>query len=199
MLCSLRSLILSLNMFSTSIVRQALANADVAPTVAFPSPTPTRVGIGIPRTSSGRITKTRRPQSGNSYSPSLLHPHVLASERLRCWVTPHALSYHNRVISQVSLSAALVLMEVMLSSLEPKTRSNYGAGLLRFTQFCDNLCIPKGDRCPASETLISAFIASYAGNHSTDCVNGWLAGLAYFSRCSVARRSHALLRQKRSR
>ena len=63
-------------------------------------------------------------------------------------------------------------MEVMLSSLEPKTRSNYGASLLRFTQFCDLLAIPKNDRCPASEVLVSAFIASYAGKRSTECING---------------------------
>ena len=169
-----------MHMFSTSIIRQALVNADAAPTVAFPSSTSTRVSVGIPCTSGGRITKTRRPLSGNSYSSSLLRPHVLASDRLRCWVTPHALSYHNHVISQVSLSAVLVLMEVMLSSLELKIRSNYGAGLLHFTQFCDSLHIPEGDRCPASETLLSAFIASYAGTRSTDCVNGWLAGLKFW-------------------
>jgi len=71
-------------------------------------------------------------------------------------------------------------MDVMLSSLDSKTRSNYGAGLLRFTQFCDQLCIPEKERCPASEVLISAFIASYAGRRSTDCINGWLAGLRFW-------------------
>jgi len=70
-------------------------------------------------------------------------------------------------------------MEVMLSSLEPKTHSNYGAGLLHFMQFCNQLVIPEQNHCPASEVLISAFIASHVGRHSADCVNGWLAGLKF--------------------
>ena len=65
----------------------------------------------------------------------------------------------------------------MLLSLEEKTRSNYGAGLLRFTQFCDSHNISEIDRCPASEVIISAFIASYAGLRSSDCINGWLLGI----------------------
>ncbi|KIM91743.1 hypothetical protein PILCRDRAFT_49598, partial [Piloderma croceum F 1598] len=77
-------------------------------------------------------------------------------------------------------SAASILMEVMISSLEPKTRSNYGAGLLRFNQFCDQLNISEHDRCPASEALISAFIASFVGKRSSDCVNSWLAGLKFW-------------------
>ncbi|KIM75938.1 hypothetical protein PILCRDRAFT_13141 [Piloderma croceum F 1598] len=68
----------------------------------------------------------------------------------------------------------------MLLSLKEKTRSNYGAGLLRFTQFCDSHNISKVDRCPASEVIISAFIASYAGLHSSDCINGWLLGIKWW-------------------
>ena len=167
-------------MFSTSIIQQVLASANMTSAVASSSRITNKDGLSLPRTSDGQITKTRKPRSGNSYASSSLCPHVLASERLRCWITPHALSHHDRVISQIPLSVASVLMEVMLSSLEPKTRSNYGAGLLRFTQFCDQLAIPELDRCPASETLVSAFIASYAGKQSVDCVNGWLAGLRFW-------------------
>jgi hypothetical protein len=68
----------------------------------------------------------------------------------------------------------------MLLSLEEKTRSNYGAGLLRFTQFCDSHNISEVDRCPASEVIISAFIASYAGLRSSDCINGWLSGIKWW-------------------
>jgi len=168
-------------MFSSWIIRQALASADVTSAVASQSPIPSNRGrIGIPRTSGGRITKTRKPHSGNSYTASSFRPRVLASERLRRWVTPHAVAHFNQVISHISLPATSVLMEVMLSSLEPKTRSNYGAGLLRFTQFCDQLAIPEHDRCPASEVLISAFIAAYAGRRSTNCISGWLAGLKFW-------------------
>jgi len=68
----------------------------------------------------------------------------------------------------------------MLLSLEEKTRSNYGAGLLRFTQFYDINNISERLRCPASEILISAFIASYACLRSSDCINGWLSGLKWW-------------------
>jgi hypothetical protein len=71
-------------------------------------------------------------------------------------------------------------MDVMLVSLEEKTRSNYGAGLLRFNQFCDTHDIAEADRCPASEVLISAFIASYAGLRSSDCINNWLSGIKWW-------------------
>ena len=82
-----RSLTTSLNMFSTSIIRQALASANVTHAVASAPSIPIRDGLGIPRTASGRISKTRKPRSDNAYAPSLLRPHVLASERLRCWVS----------------------------------------------------------------------------------------------------------------
>jgi hypothetical protein len=167
-------------MFSTSIIRQALASADVTHAVASAPSIPIRDGLGIPRMASGRISKTRKPRSDNAYAPSLLRPHILAFERLCCWVSPQAFSHHTYVTSQISLSTASTLMEVMLSSLEPKTRSNYGASLLHFTQFCDLLAIPKNDRCPASEVLVLAFIASYAGKRSTECINGWLAGLKFW-------------------
>src|SRR5882724_9529450 len=111
-LSSPRSLLHSLIMFSTSIIRQALASANAASPVA---------PLGLPRTSEGRITKIRKPRVSNRYAPSFFRPCVLASERLRHWVSPHAFSHHHHVISQIPLSAASILMEVMLSSLEPKT------------------------------------------------------------------------------
>jgi hypothetical protein len=68
----------------------------------------------------------------------------------------------------------------MLLSLEEKTHSNYGASLLQFTQFCYYHNISEADRCPASEVIISAFIASYAGLHLVDCINGWLSGIKWW-------------------
>jgi hypothetical protein len=149
-------------MFSATIIHQALARADVTPEVAS-APSPMLAGsivASVPRSSGGQITKSRNPHNGNNYASSPFRPQVLASDRLRCWVSPHALSHYNKVISQIPFSSASILMDVMLSSLEPKTRSNYGAGLLRFTQFCDQLDIPEKERCPASEVFLSAFIAS---------------------------------------
>jgi len=33
--------------------------------------------------------------------------------------------------------------EILVKVVKPKTLSNYGAGLMRFTQFCDGLNIPE--------------------------------------------------------
>jgi hypothetical protein len=169
-------------MFSTLILRLALANVNANPNVA--STTISTPGIGntlsIPRTLEGRISKSRKPKSNNKYIPSSFCPRVPASECLQCWTSPHAVSHHNNIISHLPISTASTLLQVMLLSLEDKTCSNYGAGLLRFTQFCDSHNISEVDRCPTSEVIISAFIASYAGLRSSDCINGWLSGIKWW-------------------
>ncbi|KIJ08907.1 hypothetical protein PAXINDRAFT_88216 [Paxillus involutus ATCC 200175] len=68
----------------------------------------------------------------------------------------------------------------MIRSLDQDTRSNYGAGLLRFTQYCDSCNIPEADRMPASENLIAAFAASHAATASDKTLNNWLAGLHFW-------------------
>ncbi|KAH7912345.1 hypothetical protein BJ138DRAFT_1004711 [Hygrophoropsis aurantiaca] len=69
---------------------------------------------------------------------------------------------------------------VMLRSLDQNTRSNYGAGLLRFTQYCDSISISKEDRMPASSDLIATFAAHHAGSASGKTLANWLAGLHYW-------------------
>jgi hypothetical protein len=90
------------------------------------------------------------------------------------------ISHHNNITSCLPISTASTLLQVMLLSLKEKTCSDYGAGLLHFTQFCDSHNISEVDRCPASEVIISAFIASYAGLRSSDCINGWLSGIKWW-------------------
>lgn len=68
----------------------------------------------------------------------------------------------------------------MLQSLDVNTRSNYGAGLLRFTQFCDQLSIPEVDCMPASSELLALFAAHHAGQLSDKTLNNWLAGLHFW-------------------
>ena len=187
-----------LTMFSTAIIRQTLAQASVTSDAAPSTSTLTnRTVSSIPRTSEGRITKNRKPHKGNSYAPSLFRSHVPASERLHHWLSPHALSHHNQVTSQIPFLAASILMHGMLSSLKQKTRSNYSAGLLRFTQYCDQLHIPEHKHCPACETLLSAFIASYAGKRVYQQLVSGLAILAYLPRCSLAWLRYTHLHQER--
>ncbi|KAG1858728.1 hypothetical protein DFJ58DRAFT_715772 [Suillus subalutaceus] len=68
----------------------------------------------------------------------------------------------------------------MICSLDTDTRSNYGAGLLHFTQFCDSIKIPEVERMPASEALISQFMAAFVGTSLEKTLNNWLAGLQFW-------------------
>ncbi|KAJ6611708.1 hypothetical protein B0H10DRAFT_2055371 [Mycena sp. CBHHK59/15] len=68
-------------------------------------------------------------------------------------------------------------IEVMLLGLDEGTRSNYGAGLLRFTQFCDMLSIREEARMPASAHLLAIFASDAAGYTSDSTLSNWLAGL----------------------
>ncbi|KAJ6620377.1 hypothetical protein B0H10DRAFT_2216152 [Mycena sp. CBHHK59/15] len=76
-----------------------------------------------------------------------------------------------------TLEAFQKFLEVMLLGLDESTRSNYGAGLLRFTQFCDALGIHEEARMPASENLLAIFGSDAAGYSSDGTLNNWLAGL----------------------
>ncbi|KAF8199587.1 hypothetical protein BJ912DRAFT_1020182 [Pholiota molesta] len=74
----------------------------------------------------------------------------------------------------------------MLFSLDEATRELYGAGPLRFTQYCDSRCIPERgtttlDRMPASEVLIAGFAtAMAAGKVARTTLDNWLAGLHFW-------------------
>jgi hypothetical protein len=108
---------------------------------------------------------------------SLFRPSVLARDRIWCWTSPQAMLRSSQIAGELPPAQAQRLSEVMLASLDLKTRENYGAGLLRFAQYCDTHGIAEEKRCPASELLLSAFIASWAGRISHSAVTGWLAGL----------------------
>ncbi|KAG2158663.1 uncharacterized protein EDB93DRAFT_1076560, partial [Suillus bovinus] len=70
--------------------------------------------------------------------------------------------------------------QVMICSLDADMHSNYGAGLLCFTQFCDSIDISEAKHMPASEALISQFTAAYTGTFSDKTLNNWLAGLQFW-------------------
>ncbi|GBE86646.1 hypothetical protein SCP_0905260 [Sparassis crispa] len=124
--------------------------------------------------------KPRQPRSGNQITPSLFRPHVLARDRLALWSTPHAVRFRSALATKLSYAATIQLFDVMLSSLDASTRKNYGAGLLRFTQFCDCLGISEDLRMPAPEALVAAFVAQWSGRIARSTVDTWMAGLAFW-------------------
>lgn len=139
---------------------------------------PRRNAGALPRTSSQR--KPRKPNASNTILPSTYRPHVLAEDRLGSWTTPFGVRFHASSSSSISTPASVKLHEVMLLSLEPGTRKNYGAGLLRFTQFCDCQNVPEDARMPASDHLLASFVAQWHGVVSRSTVDTWVAGLTFW-------------------
>ncbi len=112
------------------------------------------------------------------FTVSPLRPFVLADERITKWTSPHAAQFRQDLGSFLSPSASSRLFYIISEGLDVHTKKNYGAGLLRFTQFCDNLQVPESARMPASEALVAAFVAMYAGSVRHDTIGSWLSGLA---------------------
>lgn len=128
----------------------------------------------------GRTRIPRKPRKDASITPSAHRPHVLASERVFLWTTPHGFNSQHELEQLFPESDILKMFFVLTQSLDENTRSNYGAGLLRFTQYCDKLRIPENQRMPASASLLSAFIASSAGSISDSTASNWLSGLHFW-------------------
>ncbi|KAI0628703.1 DNA breaking-rejoining enzyme [Trametes polyzona] len=130
------------------------------------------------RTRDSRIKKPRKARPENTISASRFRPHVPAEDRLLSWTTPFAIEAQSKLSSLLPETAITKLFSTVLESVEPETRKNYGAGLLRFTQFCDHAKIPEEDRMPAGEPLLAAFVASWAGKVARTTIDNWVAGLA---------------------
>ncbi|KAG1876018.1 hypothetical protein C8R48DRAFT_591924 [Suillus tomentosus] len=124
--------------------------------------------------------KPRKPKNNNLLVSSSLCPHVLACDRVCIWTAPHSSTFHTSVLSLLPFEDVLKLLDVMLVSIEVKTRENYRAGLLRFHQYCDSRKIPENLHMPAPDHLLASFIASWAGKVAGSTVQNWLAGIHFW-------------------
>ena len=117
---------------------------------------------------------SRAPRLTN---PSHLRPPILAGSRLSAWCTPFAL--RQRASLEASLPKPLVDHSYLAvqNSLAPTTRSNYGTGILHFTQFCDSWKISEEDRMPAFAALLAAFVSCHIGSYSGKTIKSWLSGI----------------------
>ncbi|KAF7314413.1 hypothetical protein MKEN_00914100 [Mycena kentingensis (nom. inval.)] len=122
--------------------------------------------------------RARKPRAQNAILPSHFRPNVPADRRILMWTSPHSEAVHARM-KKLSISPTLQLRiyETLLRAHEATTCEGYGAGLLRFHQFCDRQHIPESARMPADRVLLSAFIADAAGSCSGKCIRNWLSGL----------------------
>ncbi|KAG1888310.1 hypothetical protein F4604DRAFT_1570059, partial [Suillus subluteus] len=117
---------------------------------------------------------------GNEITSSSFCPIVPAHNHLCRWFAMHSDSFHNSILEELPLVDVLKLFDVMLISIKVKTCENYGAGLLRFHQYCDSRSIPEKNRMPASDCLLASFVASWARKVATTMAQNWLAGLHFW-------------------
>ncbi|KIK46874.1 hypothetical protein CY34DRAFT_75127 [Suillus luteus UH-Slu-Lm8-n1] len=160
----------------------ALAHANAAASLALLQDIlalPSAVGVP-PLVAHHRQIKPRKPKQGNEIAISSFRPFVPACDRLRRWRAPHSDSFHTSVLKDLPVEDVLRLLDVMLVSVEVKTRENYGAGLLRFHQFCDSRNIPEHHRMPAPDHLLASFVASWAGKVASTTAQNWMAGLHFW-------------------
>jgi hypothetical protein len=117
------------------------------------------------------------PRAELAQPSSSFHPQVPAQDRLASWSSPYADSA--RALARQELAPSLLdrADATALDGLAPNTRSSYAAGLLRFTQFCDDWQIPELKRMPASLNLLAAFASCYTGFYSGKTIGSWLSGL----------------------
>lgn len=114
-------------------------------------------------------------------NPSTFCPHVLTKHWIISWSTPYSQSIFNDLINSFPETTINSWRFVMQSSVSEDTLQNYRAGLLCFTQFCDIHRVPEVSRMPASETLLSIFVAEMgAGKKSASSIHWWLSGLAFW-------------------
>src|SRR5882724_3300818 len=116
--------------------------------------------------------------SQNQTLPSTLHPHVSATQHFIHWMTPFGLTKIAELNTHLPPLIITCQRVVLGKAVNAKTPSNYSAGLLQFTQFCDNMGILKELRMPAPEWLLSHFITTKgAGSVGAGAMKTLLLGL----------------------
>ncbi|KAJ6546595.1 hypothetical protein B0H10DRAFT_2243552 [Mycena sp. CBHHK59/15] len=117
-------------------------------------------------------------RSRNELAASTFCLHIPADRRVLLWTAPHSKLVHAAMEDAgIRINLQRQIFEGLLMTHVPETRESYGAGLLRFHQFCDREVIPEGARMLADRFLLAAFIADGIGSCLGKCVRNWLSGL----------------------
>ncbi|KAJ7270219.1 hypothetical protein C8J57DRAFT_1226877 [Mycena rebaudengoi] len=122
--------------------------------------------------------RAQKPTTGNELRPSTYWPHVPANCRLLLWTAPCSVAPHTAMQNQgILLALQRWIFEGMLGTHVNETRKSYGAGLLRFHQFCDREGFREDACMPADNCLLAAFVADAIGSCTGKCIRNWLNGL----------------------
>ncbi|KIY53653.1 DNA breaking-rejoining enzyme, partial [Fistulina hepatica ATCC 64428] len=118
----------------------------------------------------------RAGRGDNWIAASPFRPSCPASERIFRWKSPAAVQLDNTLRHDSDL-IRLGYWANLQQAYAEATRSTYGAGLLRFHQFCDRCNIPESRRMPADIHLLAGFIGCWSSKQSGSTLTNWLAGL----------------------
>ena len=121
--------------------------------------------------------KPRKPRPDRILASSPFRPRVMAADRLFSWRTPYGLSHDESLLAELPPALVESAKMSITGALAPSSKSTYGAGLLRFSQFCDRWQISEGSRMPASYALLCAFIGNHKGTTSGRTIKSWLSGI----------------------
>lgn len=148
-----------------------------SPSLPFPldSTSPSHLAVPSPSSLPGKANK--RPRSDAQIQDNPLRPAVLAADRLFTWRTPHGLDTDSSLDAELAPELRDAVHMSVRSYYAPNTKGTYGAGILRFTQFCDKWSIPEAHRMPASWSLLCAFISAHRGKQAGNTIKTWMAGI----------------------
>jgi hypothetical protein len=123
----------------------------------------------------------RAPRKGNEIQHNEFRTHVPADRCLLLWTSPYSLTTHATLDNAgIHRSLQQSIFESLLLTHIPEMRESYGAGLLRFHQFCDWEGFREGTRMPADRFLLAAFVAKAVGSCLGKSVRNWLNGLRFW-------------------
>ena len=74
----------------------------------------------------------------NKLANSFLLPHISAPDCFLNWMAPYGLTKLHDLSQFLPPHPVAQEQVILVWAVRPKTLSNYGVGLLRFTQFCDH-------------------------------------------------------------
>ncbi|KAF8823224.1 hypothetical protein HHX47_DHR10000204 [Lentinula edodes] len=120
---------------------------------------------------------SRKPSPNNSIIANNFRPNVRARYRLQTWDTPFTINKRTLISSIYPPEILELGKKATFAGLADSTKQSYGAGPLRWNQFCDEMSINENLRMPADDTLITAFIGFHMGKVSSSCIKNWLSGL----------------------
>ena len=132
--------------------------------------------LDIPKTTTFPPKAPAPYQQGLTPAHSHLRPHCLAKDRLRQWI-PMTSQATEADITSPSRAERERVKDTMVHAWEEDTREAYGSGLLMWHCFCNDRGTSEQARAPASQALISAFVAHMASAYSGKTISNYLHGV----------------------